>query len=162
VLAELEQVRERGIAVGLTVTGAGQRETIEHALEFGLFASVEATWNLLERAAEPALAEAHRAGVGVIVKEALANGRLSTRGDVPLLIDAARSLGVGPDTVALAAALAQPWADVVLSGATTPEMVETNLAARSLQPDRDLLEELDALREDSAAYWRTRAALPWT
>jgi aryl-alcohol dehydrogenase-like predicted oxidoreductase len=161
VAAELDDVRDRGIAVGLTVTGPRQRETIERALELGGFASVEATWNLLERTAEPALAAAHRAGVGVIVKEALANGRLTARGNVALLADSARALGVGTDALALAAALAQPWADVVLSGATTPAMLESNLAAHSLQLDRELLEQLVSLREDPAAYWQARAALPW-
>jgi aryl-alcohol dehydrogenase-like predicted oxidoreductase len=48
-----------------------------------LFDAVQATWNLLEPSAGPALAEAHAAGLGVIVKEALANGRLTDRNDDP-------------------------------------------------------------------------------
>ena len=50
------------------MTGPTQPETIERALEVGGFDAVQATWNLLERAAGSALAEAHAAGVGVIVK----------------------------------------------------------------------------------------------
>jgi aryl-alcohol dehydrogenase-like predicted oxidoreductase len=161
VLGELDNVRARGIAVGLTVTGRGQRETIERALDLGRFDSVQATWNLLERRAEPVLAACHEAGMGVIVKEALANGRLAARGDAPLLVDAGRRRRVGPDAVALAVAMAQPWADVVLSGATTADELESNLAASSLEVDDDLLAELEALREDADDYWRTRAALPW-
>ena len=45
-----------------------QAETIERALEVGGFDAAQATWNLLERAAGSALAEAHGAGVGVMVK----------------------------------------------------------------------------------------------
>lgn len=161
VRAELEHVRGRGIAVGLTVTGPGQRATIERALELGGFDAVQATWNLLERGAEPALAEAHAAGLGVIVKEAVANGRLTARGDVPGLVDATRELGLEPDALALAAALAQPWADVVLSGATTVEMLDSNLGAASVELDADAIHRLDALRENSDDYWDTRAALPW-
>jgi aryl-alcohol dehydrogenase-like predicted oxidoreductase len=161
VRAELERVRDRGIAVGLTVTGPGQRATIERAVELGGFDAVQATWNLLERGAEPALAEAHAAGLGVIVKEAVANGRLTARGDVSMLVDAARELGLEPDALALAVALAQPWADVVLSGATTVEMLESNLAGAAVELDAGAIERLDALREDSEDYWRTRAALPW-
>jgi aryl-alcohol dehydrogenase-like predicted oxidoreductase len=161
VLGALEDVRARGIAVGLTVTGARQRETIERALESGRFDSVQATWNLLERGAEPALAACHEAGVGVIVKEALANGRLTARGDVPLLAAAARRHGAGPDVLALAIAMAQPWADVVLSGATTIEELQSNLAACTLPVGQDLLAELEPLREHAKDYWRTRAALPW-
>ena len=40
---------------------------------------MQATWNLLEPSAGPALAEARAAGMGVIIKEALANGRLTSR-----------------------------------------------------------------------------------
>ena len=48
-----------------------------------LFDGVQATWNLLERSAGPALAEAHAAGLGVVLKEALANGRLTARNAAP-------------------------------------------------------------------------------
>jgi aryl-alcohol dehydrogenase-like predicted oxidoreductase len=161
VLAELERVRERGIQIGVTVTGPRQRETIERALELGRFATVEATWNLLERSAEPALAAAHRAGIAVVIKEPVANGRLGPRGDVPRITSAARRLGTRPDAVALAAALTQPWADVVLSGGVTPEMFRSNLEARSLRLDPDLLDALGALREDPDDYWGSRATLPW-
>jgi aryl-alcohol dehydrogenase-like predicted oxidoreductase len=116
VLEELAGLRASGLSIGLSVTGAGQAETIERALEIGGFDAVEATWNLLERGAGSALAAAHSAGVGVIVKEALANGRLSARGRVPELAEAARRAGSTPDALALAAVLAQPWSDVVLSG----------------------------------------------
>jgi aryl-alcohol dehydrogenase-like predicted oxidoreductase len=158
VLEDLARLRARGLAIGITVTGPGQAETIERALEVGGFDSVQATWNLLERAAGPALAAAHAAGVGVIVKEALANGRLTARGAIPELAEAAREAGGTPDALALAAALAQPWADVVLSGAATVGELESNLAALRLAVAPGLL---DTLREDPVSYWRTRAALPW-
>jgi aryl-alcohol dehydrogenase-like predicted oxidoreductase len=161
VLEELARLRASGLSIGLTVTGPSQAETIERALEVGGFDAVQATWNLLERAAGAALAAAHAAGVGVIVKEALANGRLTARGDVPPLCEAARSAGSTPDALALAAVLAQPWADVVLSGAATVEELESNLAALALEPDAELLQRLDDLCEDSVTYWKTRAALPW-
>lgn len=41
-----------------------------------LFNAVQATWNLLESSAAPALQTAHDAGLGAIVKESLADGRL--------------------------------------------------------------------------------------
>ena len=39
-----------------------------------LFDCVQATWNVMEQSAGPALLEAREAGLEVIVKEALANG----------------------------------------------------------------------------------------
>jgi aryl-alcohol dehydrogenase-like predicted oxidoreductase len=161
VLDELARLRASGLAIGVTVTGPRQPETIEKALESGVFDAVQATWNPLEPSAGPALAAAHEAGIGVIVKEALANGRLTARGAIPELAAAARRRRTTPDALALAAALSRPVADVVLSGAATPTELNSNLAALTLEFPIGLLNELDGLREDPTQYWRTRAELPW-
>jgi len=121
------------------------------------FDTVQATWNLFERSAGPALEAAHAAGLGVIVKEALANGRLTARGDVRPLQELAERSGTTPDALALAAVLSQPWADVVLSGAATVDQLRSNLAALELDVDP----ELEQLAEDPTVYWEKRAALPW-
>jgi len=161
VLQELARLRAGGLLIGFTATGPHQGETIARALEVGGFDAVQATWNLLEPSAGPALAAAHDAGLGVIVKEAVANGRLTARGDVPQLIDAAARAGESADALAMAAALAQPWADVVLSGATTAEMLASNLAAAQIEPDGELLERLGGLAENPETYWESRSALSW-
>jgi aryl-alcohol dehydrogenase-like predicted oxidoreductase len=158
---ELAGLRDAGVLVGLTVTGPAQAATIEHALDNGGFDEVQATWNLHERSAEDALARAHEAGLRVYVKEALANGRLTARGAAGELAEAARELGVGEDAVALAAALARPWADVVLSGAATADQLRSNLQAREVTWDEGLERRLAGLAEDPEAYWAGRAALPW-
>ena len=161
VLEELALLRATGVLIGLTTSGANQRETIERALQVGGFDSVQATWNLLERSAGPALAAAHDAGLGVIVKEALANGRLTERGDVPLLSEAAREVRATPDAVALAAVLAQPWVDVVLSGAASAPQLQSNLTAVEVELEPRGLERFDGLVEDPDAYWEKRGELPW-
>jgi aryl-alcohol dehydrogenase-like predicted oxidoreductase len=159
VLDELARLRESDLAIGLTVTGPNQLETIERALEVGGFDTVQATWNLLERSAGPALEAAHKEGLGVIVKEALANGRLTARGDVAPLCEWAKRSGTTPDALALAAALSQPWADVVLSGAATVDQLRSNLEALELEPGAEL--DVDQLAEDPARYWQERSGLPW-
>jgi aryl-alcohol dehydrogenase-like predicted oxidoreductase len=158
VLDELARLRAGGMRIGFTVTGPKQAETIARALEVGGFDAVQATWNLLERSAGPALADAEAAGLGVIVKEALANGRLTARGGIAELDEAARRTGSTPDALALAAVLAEPWVDVALSGAATVDELRSNLAALALDPEPGLL---DGLAEDPGSYWETRAALPW-
>jgi aryl-alcohol dehydrogenase-like predicted oxidoreductase len=160
---ELARLRADGVFVGFTATGDGQAQTIERALEVGGFDAVQATWNLHERSAGAALAAAHDAGLGVIVKEALANGRLTARGaghEGPLL-DAAHDRGTAPDALALAAALAQPWADVVLSGVATVDTLHSNLAALDVAWDAELDERLSTLAEPADGYWERRAQLPW-
>jgi aryl-alcohol dehydrogenase-like predicted oxidoreductase len=170
VLDELARLRDSGVVVGLSASGPGQAATIGRALELTAagaapFASVQATWNLLEPSAGPALAEASAAGWGVIVKEAVANGRLTPHGHGPataLLARVAARHGAGVDAVALAAVLANPWADVVLSGAVTPAQLEANLAAVRLELTPDDTEELASLAEPPDRYWKERAALAWS
>lgn len=161
VRGELADLRRTGVFIGLTTTGPHQAQTIERALEVGGFDSVQSTFNLLERSAGPALATARGSGLGVIIKEALANGRLTGRGDVAELSAAADSLGTAPDALALAYVLAQPWVDVVLSGATTVAQLESNLGAASLEPDPELLARFDDLAEEPDTYWHERSELPW-
>ncbi|MFU8839590.1 MAG: aldo/keto reductase [Nitriliruptoraceae bacterium] len=167
VLDALQQLADRGVVVGLSLTGPGQADTLRRALEVtaergGPFASVQATWNLLEPSVGAALAEVADAGWGVIVKEAVANGRLSPRGRPPAPVAAAaRELGIGVDALAIAVALAQPWSHVVLSGATTVAQLDSNLAAADVQLPPGLAEELAAVAEPATAYWQQRSALPW-
>ena len=164
VLGELEDLKRTGVAVGLSVTGPRQADTISRALETGAFDTVQATWNLLERSASAALAEAHEAGLGVIVKEALANGRLAARERADeRLLAVARERGQTPDALALSAALAQPWADVVLSGAATVETLRSNLSAlEGPSYDEGTDRRLLALTEDPERYWAQRSNLAWT
>jgi aryl-alcohol dehydrogenase-like predicted oxidoreductase len=173
VLAKLARLKAGGLAIGLTLSGPKQAETLRRALEIRfdgglLFDAVQATWNLLERSAGPALAEAHQLGVGVIIKEALANGRLTPRNDSlafavqrRLLDEAAADLGTTPDAVALAAVLARPWVDVVLSGAAVEEHVASNVGAVEVVWGEELERRLAPLVEPPGAYWRTRAELDW-
>jgi aryl-alcohol dehydrogenase-like predicted oxidoreductase len=170
VLDELSRLGDQGIVIGLSTSGPAQADTVRRALEVTAdgaapFACVQATWNLLERSAGPALAEARAAGWGVIVKEALANGRLSPHGAGPAIAVLGRVAsrhGVGVDAVALAAVLANPWADVVLSGAVTAGQLQANLAALQVELDPVELEQLAALAEPAEAYWQARSALAWS
>lgn len=173
VLDELARLRADGLRIGLSLSGADQKETLQRALEVRydgvlLFDAVQATWNLLERSAGPALAAAHDAGLGVIVKEALANGRLTPRNDAPefadklaLLQQAARDYHTTVDALALAGVLAQPWVDVVLSGAAAVEHLRANVRAVDVQWDEALEQRLAALVEPPEQYWQTRSSLAW-
>jgi len=165
-LAALMRHRSEGLLIGITTTGPKQAETIRRALEVEvdgapLFSSVQATWNVLEPSAGPALSEASAAGWAVIVKEALANGRLTLTGGEggpeTTLGRAAEASGVTPDAIAIATVLAQPWVSVVLSGAATVEQLASNLGALDVAPV-----DLPDLAEPADHYWAARSARPWT
>jgi aryl-alcohol dehydrogenase-like predicted oxidoreductase len=170
VLRELARLRDEGIAIGLSSSGPRQPDVIRRALDVTVdganpFGAVQATWNLLEPSAGDALAEAHAAGLGVIAKEAMANGRLGPQGDDPprrAVGEVARRRGVGIDAIAIAAALANPWVDVVLSGAVTVEQLRSNASGASVGLDDVELGDLKALSEPPVAYWRRRSELAWS
>lgn len=167
VLDELGRLRADGLAIGLTVSGPRQQDVIRRALQVSIdgrnpFQVVQATWNLLEQSAGPALADAKTLGWGVIIKESLANGRLTARNpdpDLTALASRAEAHHVSPETYALAAARAQPWADVVLTGAVTPQQLQSNLAALTVPVDAA---DFEMFAETPEAYWKKRSALPWT
>lgn len=168
-------LKEKGIRAGLTVSGPGQDVVIRRALEVRrdgerVFDSVQATWNLLERGAESALTSAHEDGMKVVVKEALANGRLTHENRYyesvlsPLVAKArqiAESRGTTIDMLALGAASARPWADIVLSGAATVAQLDSNVAALELDWDDELEAQARELAMASETYWRARSGFSW-
>ena len=167
VLARLARLADDGVAIGLTVSGPRQAETIRRAFEAAVdginpFRCVQATWNLLEPSAASALEEAHGLGWGVIVKEGLANGRLANQAAPRPLRDRADRLAATADAVAIAAVLAQPWVDVVLSGAVTEAQLASNARSLSLRLDASHLAALATVAEPADHYWTTRSQLPWT
>ena len=166
---ELAALRDEGVAVGISTSGPQQAAAVRRALEVEvggapLFTSFQSTWNVLETSVAPALEQAARAGATVIVKEPVANGRLVPGSADPSpgarrVVALAAELGVGEDAVALAAALAQPWATRVLSGAVTPEQVRSNAAAAAVVLPADALE---GLAEEPQDYWAARSRRSWS
>ncbi|MER5556309.1 aldo/keto reductase [Streptomyces sp. NPDC002793] len=165
--ARLAELAAAGTTVGFSTSGPGQADAIRAALAVTvdgepLFRTVQATYNALENSAGTALAEAHDAGLTVIVKEAMANGRLAGTEAPAVLREIGAEAGLAADAVALALVLHQSWSGVVLSGAVTATQLAANLHAPLLDLDPDRLDRLAALVEEPEAYWRHRASLPWS
>jgi aryl-alcohol dehydrogenase-like predicted oxidoreductase len=164
--AELAEAAAAGLAVGFSTSGPAQADAIRSALAVTvdgepLFRSVQATYNALETSAGAALAEAHDAGLTVIVKEGMANGRLAQPYAPDALRAVAAETSLTTDAVALGLILRRPWAGVVLSGAATPRQLASNLHAAVADLDEDQLSRLGALVEEPGAYWERRGQLPW-
>ncbi|MYU31933.1 aldo/keto reductase [Streptomyces sp. SID8358] len=163
----LARLAEQGVTVGFSTSGPAQADAIRAALAVTvdgtpLFRTVQATYNALETSAGQALAEAHDAGLTVLVKEAVANGRLAGTEAPAVVREIAADEGLEADAVALALVLREPWAGVVLSGAATVTQLAANLHAPLLDLDPERLDRLSALVEEPEAYWRYRSSLPWT
>ncbi|WP_055492809.1 aldo/keto reductase [Streptomyces sp. TP-A0356] len=164
--ARLAEAAAQGITMGFSTSGPAQADAIRAALAVTvdgepLFRTVQSTYNLLETSAAPALAEAHDAGLTVIVKEGMANGRLADPHAPEALKAVAAETSLGCDAIALAAILRRPWAGVVLSGAATTGQLASNLHAAAVDLDEDQLARLETLVEEPAAYWERRGQLPW-
>ncbi|NUR00262.1 MAG: aldo/keto reductase [Streptomyces sp.] len=164
--AKLTEAAAQGTTIGFSTSGPAQADAIRAALAVTvdgepLFRTVQSTYNVLETSAGPALAEAHEAGLTVIVKEGMANGRLADPHAPDALKAVAAETSLGCDAVALALILRQPWAGVVLSGAATATQLASNLHAAVVDLDEDQLARLAELVEKPQAYWERRGQLPW-
>ncbi|MER6457515.1 aldo/keto reductase [Streptomyces sp900105245] len=164
--ARLAEAAAGGLTVGFSTSGPAQAEAVRAALAVTvggepLFRTVQSTYNALETSVAPALAEAHEAGLTVIVKEGMANGRLAAPHAPEALRAVAEETGLGCDAVALAWILRRPWTGVVLSGAATLDQLVSNLHAPAVDLDEEQLARLDALAEEPGAYWERRGQLPW-
>jgi aryl-alcohol dehydrogenase-like predicted oxidoreductase len=162
---------ERGWAIGLSVSSPKQIDILREAMKIKsttspdkpLFDSVQCTFNLLEQRPAEALTEAHEKGMDIIIKEGLANGRVLRH---PSVIEYSKALSCEPDQLALAFILAQPFQPRVLSGAVTPEQLESNMKAmevsKKLKENMNLMQEIAAkCVMDSEEYWAERSALAW-
>lgn len=173
VLSYLAGLKDSGIRIGLSLTGTEQAQTLERAMHTRvdgvyLFDVVQVTFNVLEQSLTDHLSNVQESGLGIVVKEALANGRLTPRNQDPAFAktkDAldllARKYGVGMDAVALAFVLAQPWAHLVLSGAATETHLQSNLEAARVALSEDDLAHLRYFAQAKEAYWHQRSRLPW-
>lgn len=173
VLNELTRLRNSGLRIGLSLSGPAQSATLRQAMAVRpdgqmLFATVQATWNLLAQEAGEALSEAREAGMGIIIKEALANGRLTARNQQEdfapkraILEKLAVDRRTSVDALALAAVLEQPWVDVVLSGAAAVNHLQSNVQALDLVGSIDVKTLLKAMKEPPSTYWSIRSQLAW-
>jgi aryl-alcohol dehydrogenase-like predicted oxidoreductase len=173
VLDYLWKLKENGLIVGLSLSGSRQADTLERSLEIKssgeqLFQSVQVTWNILERSTTEAIENAVKAGYGIIVKEALANGRLTDRNTAPefqdklkVITEIADEHQVGIDAIAIAYILHQPWISIVLSGAAQKSHLDSNLKALGIELHPGEIEKLNQLAESPEEYWQTRSELEW-
>ncbi|PJJ61999.1 aldo/keto reductase [Compostimonas suwonensis] len=160
-LDRLRGLAADGVRVGFSTSGPSQGAVIEAALALddSPFTAVQTTWNLLEQSAADALAQANEARWLVVVKEVLANGRLTSRGAETDAAALAAADGQPLSGLAIGAAVAHPWADVVLSGAVTRKQLRESLAAKVPQLPAD---RLASLAEPPERYWAERGARAWS
>jgi aryl-alcohol dehydrogenase-like predicted oxidoreductase len=161
--------KDYGWKIGLSVSSPAQGAVLREAMKIKtaegirLFDSVQCTFNILEQSPFDALLEAHNAGMDIIIKEGMANGRILKNQHI---LDISKQTHYPPDALGLATILCQSFQPRVLSGAVTPEQLISNLNALELSEkikndNKDLLKELMSYKIESESYWQERAALVW-
>lgn len=174
VLEELMRMkRQNGIKIGISTSGANQSEILKEALKIKidqqeLFDSFQVTYNVLDQSCLEILQEAKSRNKFIIIKEALANGRIfknKTFEHYNTLYDLLQQLSekykVGPDAIAIRYCLDSLGPDIVLSGAAnTKELVE-NLKAESFQLEAEEIARLKNMKTNSGVYWNERKELKW-
>jgi aryl-alcohol dehydrogenase-like predicted oxidoreductase len=173
VLGHLGELKQKGIKIGLSVSGVDQPKIVELAMMIRvegehLFDSVQATYNILDQSMEKVLQAAAESGMGIIIKEALANGRLTNRNQAEafqpkkqILNSIAQKYKVGIDAIALAFVLSRPWAHVVLSGAAVENHLRSNVRAASILLNSEEISVLEHLKMKQEDYWKERSKLKW-
>ncbi|MEM8894860.1 MAG: aldo/keto reductase [Bacteroidota bacterium] len=173
VLDRLGEIQDTGMLIGLSLSGPQQAETLRQAMKVSvegrlLFDSVQITSNLLEHHSDRMIEEAADRGMGIIVKEGLANGRLTERNVDPniekhidILKAIAKNYGVGIDSIALAYILSKSYNPVVLSGAATEGQLESNIKAAEIQLTNSEIHVLNKLQLGVQDYWYQRNQLVW-
>ncbi len=168
-----ELKKEYNIIIGLTSTGADQMEVVKKAADTvienePLFGSFQCTFNIMEQSVSALKAIFAATNRQLIIKESLANGRLipspSSRehdGLYRYITQLADKYRVGTDAIAIRFCLDSFPEAVTLSGASSINQVQSNLAANNFILEREEMELLKSYKIDPAMYWDERKQLSW-
>ncbi|MFD2726989.1 aldo/keto reductase [Hyunsoonleella rubra] len=174
VINELHRIKKAtNLKIGITASGANQKEIVSIALKIkveneALFDSFQVTYNVFEQDAFQILNTALSQGKSVIVKEALANGRVFPnpnfehyKNTYEVLERLSKKYGVGIDALALRFVMDNLKPTYVLSGASNKKQLKENVKAHDFSFSKT---ELDVLRNQNIApktYWKERDLLTW-
>ena len=150
-----------------------QKEVLEEALKIKvdgtfLFDVFQVTYNVFDQSLKGIIKEVNKQEKLVVVKEALANGRVfpsesysqySTMYSV--LSKLANKYNVGIDAIALAFCLQTVPVDVVLSGASNVKHVSENILAQNVTLQPSEIVEIEKLKVSPTEYWNERKQLQW-
>ncbi|WP_400077352.1 aldo/keto reductase [Winogradskyella sp. R77965] len=174
VLSRLHELKEKyGLKVGLSSSGTEQIEIIETAQNIvfdgkDLFDSYQVTFNIFEQSCYTILKQLLSNGKTVIIKEALANGRVfrhpQFKNYEPIynyLETLANNYNVGTDAIALRFVMDDLEPTLLLSGASNTEHLKQNLKSLEFELHSDEISILKSFAVSSEHYWQERSNLEW-
>lgn len=174
VLARLGELKAaHGLHMGLTTTGENQLAVLREAVGIEiegvpLFDVFQVTYNLLDQSLSELITSLAAQGKRIVIKEALANGRLFPNTKYPHYVNLYQELerlaakyAVGVDAIALRFCLDAVGPFCVLSGASQVLHIEANLKAASFQLEAAEIQRLVQYGVSPEVYWDERKRLGW-
>ena len=170
-LAELKN--EHHLKIGLSTTGANQVEVLKKALNVEvdgvqLFEVFQITYNVFDQSASSTIQRITNENKRVVIKEALANGRVfpnpkySNYSEVYLqLSNLAEKYNVGIDAIALRFCIDSVPVFKVLCGASLEQHLDENLKMNTFQLEESEVALLESLQVNPEKYWQERKQLDW-
>jgi len=164
---------EHQIEIGVTTTGANQVKVIKRALDVSvegnqLFDAFQVSYNILDQSLKTISNKLYAQDKKIIIKEALANGRLFKNKNFPHYNDlygtlerVANKYKVGTDAIALKFCAQNFDKSIVLSGASNIIHLEANLKANDFTLSQDELNHLKCFQLNANDYWQERKQLAW-
>jgi aryl-alcohol dehydrogenase-like predicted oxidoreductase len=164
---------EYNMKIGITTTGANQVEVIKKALDVSveekpLFDAFQVTYNILDQSLKNISSRLDNEGKFIIIKEALANGRLFRNKKYShynklynFMETLAEKYEVGIDAIALNFCSTTMSKGIILSGATNDLHLKDNIKANLFKLTEEEINRLNAFNINELTYWNERKALTW-
>ncbi len=156
------------IKMGLTTTGNNQVDVLKKAIENPLFEVFQITYNVFDQSLLEISDLIINSGKRIVIKEALANGRVFPNANYPeyaklyeALNKLAKRYKVGVDAVAIRFCLDTVNPFKVLSGASVGNQLSENLEATQFMLSSDEVSLLKSFKVDPSEYWDERKQLTW-
>ena len=171
-LSELKQ--QHGLLIGITSTGANQVDVLKKALSVqvdgeDLFDLFQVTYNVFDQSIAPLAEEISNGNKRLVIKEALANGRVFPNEKYPnyseiykFLEDLSVKYNVGVDAIALRFCMDSIPVFSVLSGAAIERHLSDNLKVNGFRLEEKEIANIRGLAISSDYYWKERKQLGWS
>ena len=174
VLEQLALLKKKyNLKIGLTTTGTSQVEVIKKALNIvvnggELFDLFQVTYNFLDQSLQEIHEELILRKKLIVIKEALANGRVFRNKKYPhydnayrVLENLAKKHTVGIDAISLKYCEQTVLKSTVLSGASDIKQLKENLKLNSFTLSDKEIELLNSFKVSPEFYWKERKELEW-
>lgn len=128
-LDEARKAKQEGLIRHISFSFHDTPEALVRLIDSGHFESMTVQYNLLDRANEQAIHHAHEKGLGVVIMGPVGGGRLA--GFSPEIANMVPGGIKSNPAIALRFVLSHPGVSCAISGMSTIEMVEENVATAS-------------------------------